>query len=113
MADITHSAELIGEYKASLAEMRRAAPIERVQSVSARNIEDLSLDDVTEDLLIEQFLDMGEELGVDTRQGSIYWDACMGSIIRTAMLFDDLAQIKEIISIQTCTGDVLDEKMME
>ena len=44
MADITHSAELIGEYKASLAEMRRAAPIERVQSVSARNIEDLSLD---------------------------------------------------------------------
>lgn len=113
MADTTYSAELIGEYKTALAEMRGAAPIERVQSASIRNIEDLSLDDVTEDLLIEQFLDMGEELGVDTRQGSIYWDACMGSIIRTAMLFDDLAQIKEIISIQTCTGDVLDEKMME
>lgn len=78
-----------------------------------RNIEDLSLDDITEEFLRDECVDMGDELGVDTRQGSIYRDASEGHIIRTAKFFSDLRQVKEIISLKTCTGDVLDEKMSE
>lgn len=73
----------------------------------------LPLNEITQDVLIEQFYDMGEYLNVDTRQGSIYWDASMGSIIRTSTFLEQLKMVKEIISIFTCTGDVLDEKMME
>lgn len=40
-------------------------------------------------------------------------DASMGSIIRTSTFLEQLKMVKEIISIFTCTGDVLDEKMME
>ncbi len=75
-----------------------------------KNIEDLPLNEITQDVLIEQFYDMGEYLNVDTRQGSIYWDASMGSIIRTSTFLEQLKMVKEIISIFTCTGDVLDEK---
>ena len=57
--------------------------------------------------------DMGAELGVDTHQGSVYMDACSGHIIRTAKFFNDLRTVNEILSILTCTGDVLTEKMME
>ncbi len=78
-----------------------------------RNIEDLSLDDITEEFLLEECIDMGDDLNVDTRQGSIYRDAADGHIIRTAKFFSDLRQVAEIISLQTCTGDVLDEKLME
>lgn len=106
-------ASKMAEYKEAIEKMKEAAQLEINRTEPVKNIEDLSLDDITEDALIEQFFDMGEELGVDTRQGSIYWDACMGSIIRTAMFFDQLASVKEIISLQTCTGDILDEKLEE
>jgi uncharacterized phage protein gp47/JayE len=111
MANFTEAK--IAEYKEAIEKMREAAPLNISQAESKKNIEDLSLEDITEDLLIEQFLDMGAELGVDTRQGSIYWDASMGSIIRTSMLLEQLSMVNEIISLKTCTGDVLDEKMME
>ena len=39
---------------------------------NVRNIEDLSLDDITEEFLLDECIDMGDELEVDTRQGSIY-----------------------------------------
>lgn len=78
-----------------------------------RNIEDLSLDDITEEFLLDECIDMGDELEVDTRQGSIYRDAAAGHILRTAKFFSDLRQVAEIISLQTCTGDVLDEKLLE
>lgn len=78
-----------------------------------RNIEDLRLDDITEDFLREECIDMGDELEVDTRQGSIYRDAAEGHIIRSAKFFSDLRQVAEIISLQSCTGDVLDEKLRE
>lgn len=106
-------ASKIADYKEAIEKMKEAAQLEINRTEPVKNIEDLSLDDVTEDALIEQFFEMGEELGIDTRQGSIYWDACMGSIIRTAMFFDQLASVNEIISLQTCTGDVLDEKLEE
>ena len=106
-------ASKIADYKEAIEKMKEAAQLEINRTDPVKNIEDLSLDDVTEDALIEQFFEMGEELGVDTRQGSIYWDACMGSIIRTAMFFDQLASVNDIISLQTCRGDVLDEKLEE
>ena len=78
-----------------------------------RNIEDLNLDEIDEDFLRDKCIEMGMELEVDTRQGSIYRDAAEGHIIRVAKFFDDLRQVKEIISLSTCTGDVLDEKLKE
>lgn len=105
--------EKIGEYREALSRMRETAPMNLACNEPVRNIEDLSLEDITEDFLIEHFLDMGDELGVDTRQGSIYWDACMGSIIRAKVFFEQLSRVNELISLQTCTGDVLDEKLME
>lgn len=79
----------------------------------ARNIEDLKLDEITEEVLIEQAIVMGEELGVDTSQGSIYRDACDGHAMRTSDFFDDLRSVAEIISLYSCTGDILDERMFE
>lgn len=77
----------------------------------ARNIEELNLDEITDKFLLEQCIEMGDELGVDTRQGSLYRDAASGHIIRISKFFDDLRMIKRIISLDTCTGDILDEYM--
>lgn len=105
----------IQEFKTAMALMLADAPLEVETEIvgNLKNIEDLPLNDITEDVLIEQFFDMGAYLNVDTRQGSIYWDACMGSIIRTSMFLEQLKMVKDIISLKTCTGDILDEKMME
>lgn len=105
----------IEDFKAAMALMLANAPLAVNTELvgKLKNIEDLPLNEITQDVLIEQFFDMGEYLNVDTRQGSIYWDASMGSIIRTSMFLEQLKMVKEIISIFTCTGDVLDEKMME
>ncbi|MBQ8913915.1 MAG: baseplate J/gp47 family protein [Lachnospiraceae bacterium] len=53
--------------------------------------------------------EMGEELGVDTREGSVYMDAQAGSILRTSKFYGDLAQIQAMISPLTCTGDILEQ----
>ena len=81
--------------------------------MAIKNIGELGLDEITEDYLMAECEDMGAELGVDTHQGSVYMDACSGHIIRTAKFFNDLRTVNEILSILTCTGDVLTEKMME
>lgn len=78
-----------------------------------RNFEDLNLEDIDEEFLRQQAEELGEELGVDTREGSIYMDAAAGHIIRTSKFFNDMRQIESIISLSTCTGDVLTEKMAE
>ena len=105
----------IQKFKEAMKLMLSNAPLEIETDLTEnmKNIEDLPLSKITEDVLIEQFLDMGHFLDVDTRQGSIYWDACMGSIIRTSMFVEQLKMVKNIISLSSCTGDVLDEKMME
>lgn len=77
------------------------------------NIEDLNLEDITEEFLLEQAIAMGEALGVDTNQGSIYRDACDGHVTRTSDFFDQLSMVAEIISLSTCTGDILDQKLTE
>ena len=81
--------------------------------MAIKNIGELGLDEITEDYLMAECEDMGAELGVDTHQGSVYMDACSGHIIRTAKFFNDLRTVNEILSILTCTGDVLTEKLME
>lgn len=81
--------------------------------MAIRNIGDLGLDEITEEYLLAECEEMGAELNVDTSQGSIYRDASDGHIIRTAKFFNDLRQIVDIISINSCTGDVLDEKLTE
>lgn len=79
--------------------------------MAATNIEDLRLDEITEEFLQDESISMGAELGVDTRQGSIYRDASDGHVFRAAKFFNDLRQIVDIISIYSCTGDMLDEHM--
>lgn len=78
-----------------------------------RNIEDLGLDEITADFLRDACIDMGTELEVDTRQGSLYRDAAEGHITRIAEQYDFMRNIAQIISINTCTGDVLDAKLHE
>lgn len=78
-----------------------------------KNIEDLELSEITEELLLDECIDMGADLGVDTNQGSIYRDASDGHIIRVAKFFNDLNLVADIISINTCTGDILDERLKE
>lgn len=81
--------------------------------MASTNIEDLKLEDITEEFLHEELIDMGAKLGVDTRQGSIYRDAGEGHAFRAAKFFNDLRQVVDIISIYSCTGDVLDEHLVE
>lgn len=64
----------------------------------------------TEEYLLEQARQMGQSLGVDTRQGSIYMDACMGHILRVAKFYEDLRMAFQMFSDETCTGEVLEEK---
>ena len=74
-----------------------------------RNVEDLNLDDIDEELLTDQAIAMGKALGVDTREGSVYMDAAAGHISRTAEFLSYLAEIRDVTSIFTATGEVLDE----
>ncbi|HIY00826.1 MAG TPA: baseplate J/gp47 family protein [Candidatus Blautia faecipullorum] len=81
--------------------------------MAVSNIGDLKLEEITEEFLQEEMIDMGAELGIDVRQGSLYRDAGEGHAFRTAKFFNDLRQVVDIISIFSCTGDVLDEHLFE
>lgn len=63
----------------------------------------------TEDYFMEQAREMGDALGVDTREGSVYMDAASGHCIRTAKFYEDLRSVFNMLFADTCTGDVLDE----
>lgn len=51
--------------------------------------------------------DKGEELGVDTREGSVYIDTQAGHCMRTAKFYNDLEIAHEAIMPDTATGDIL------
>lgn len=53
--------------------------------------------------------DMGEELGVDTREGSVYMDTQAGHILRITKFYGDLEQLFSMYSVETTYGDVLTE----
>lgn len=63
----------------------------------------------TEEYFMEQARKMGDALGVDTREGSVYMDAAVGHCLRTAKFYEDLRSVFDLLFADTCTGDVLDE----
>ena len=63
----------------------------------------------TEDYFMEQAREMGDALGVDTREGSVYMDAAAGHCLRAAKFYEDLRSVFDLLFADTCTGDVLDE----
>lgn len=67
-------------------------------------------EEYTEEYFLNEAKHMGQELGVDTRQGSIYMDAATGHCLRTAKFYSDLSQVFDMLSIDTCGGEILDEK---
>ena len=63
----------------------------------------------TEDYFMEQAREMGDALGVDTREGSVYMDAAAGHCLRAAKFYEDLRSVFDLLFADSCTGDVLDE----
>lgn len=63
----------------------------------------------TEEYFMEQAREMGDALGVDTREGSVYMDAAAGHCLRAAKLYEDLRSVFDLLFADSCTGDVLDE----
>lgn len=53
---------------------------------------------------------MGEEMGVDTREGSVYMDMMAGHCMRIAKFYNDLALMEELLADDTASGDLLTEK---
>lgn len=51
--------------------------------------------------------------GIDTRQGSIFYDAVSGAMLKVARLYADLETLSDFIYIDTTTGEYLDRKASE
>lgn len=69
-------------------------------------------EDYTEELLLEDVLNNAPE-GIDTRQGSIFYDAVAAIVGKIAKLYTDLDLIVEMTSITTATGEALDVRAGE
>ena len=69
-------------------------------------------EDYTYERLLEDVLNNAPE-GIDTRQGSIFYDAVSGILLKVAKLYTDLDLVVEMTSIATATGDALYEKASE
>ena len=67
-------------------------------------------EEYTEEYLMGQAQEMGQALGVDTRQGSVYMDACTGHVMRVAKFYEDLRMAFSMFSDASCMGEVLEEK---
>lgn len=67
---------------------------------------------VTYEILLEDVLS-NAPAGVDTRQGSIFYDAVSGILIKIAKLYTDLDLIVTMTSIVTATGEALDARAGE
>lgn len=65
-------------------------------------------EEYTEETILEELLSIGNEKGVDTREGSVFYDAVAAVALRMAELFSDLTIIAEQSSIVTATGEQLD-----
>lgn len=53
--------------------------------------------------------DMGEELGVDVREGSVFMDMQMGHCMRVAKFYGDLSMLHDMMMPDTATGEFLTE----
>lgn len=67
-------------------------------------------DEADEEYWLEQAEELGEDLDVDTREGSVYMDAAAGHCMRTAKFYSDLSMVFEMLAVDTCGGDILSEK---
>lgn len=66
----------------------------------------------TYEKLLEEVLE-NAPAGIDTRQGSIFYDAVSGVLLKIAKLYTDIDIIAELVSIDTATGEYLDKKAGE
>ena len=66
-------------------------------------------DEADEEYWLEQAEELGEDLDVDTREGSVYMDAAAGHCMRTAKFYSDLSMVFEMLAVDTCGGDMLDK----
>lgn len=69
-------------------------------------------EDYTYERLLEDVLNNAPE-GIDTRQGSIFYDAVSGVLLKVAKLYTDLDLIVEMTTVATATGDALDTRAAE
>lgn len=69
-------------------------------------------EDYTYELLLEDVLNNAPE-GIDTRPGSIFYDAVSGILIKVAKLYTDLDLVVEMTSIATAQDEALDVKASE
>lgn len=69
-------------------------------------------EDYTYERLLEDVLNNAPE-EIDTRPGSIFYDAVSGPLLKIAKLYTDLDLIVELTSVATATGEALDVKAGE
>lgn len=69
-------------------------------------------EDYTFERLLEDVLNNAPE-GIDTRPGSIFYDAIAGILIKVAKLYTDLDLVFELSQIDTATGKYLDVRASE
>ena len=69
-------------------------------------------EDYTYERLLEDVLANAPE-GIDTRQGSIFYDAVSGVLIKVAKLYADPDLVVELSRLTTTTGAVLDAQAGE
>ena len=69
-------------------------------------------EDYTYERLLEDVLNNAPD-EIDTRQGSIFYDAVSGILIKIAKLYTDLDLIAEMTSIATAKNDALDARASE
>ena len=70
-------------------------------------------EEFTEEYFLKQAKSFGDELGVDTRTGSVYMDMAAGHCIRAAFFFANLSELFNMLALDTCYADVLDDKAEE
>lgn len=66
----------------------------------------------TYDDILQEVLNTAPE-GIDTRQGSIFYDAVSAVAIKIAELYTDIELISELTQIDTASGEYLDSKASE
>lgn len=68
-------------------------------------------EEFTEDYFMDQARALGEEYGVDTRQGSLFMDAATGHCIRIAKFMNDLSIAFEMLGKES--APVLKEVLID
>lgn len=66
-------------------------------------------DEQSEEYWREQAAEIARRLDVDNRQGSVFYDTQEGHIRRTTKFYGDLASVRNMISIESCEGEILDQ----